>query len=257
MYIVGMNFSQVLEYVPRHGTMAELGVKRGYNARRMFKQLQPTAMHLVDPWAMEIDPDDPNERARAERAEFDEYYRQTVEWSESEEAEGKVTVTRNYAVEASLQFPDNYFDFIYVDTADTYDGLFGDLSAYGPKMKATGILACDDFYDIRYATHKMKLRAPRSETRALCNLNAANDFCEMYGWEILFITDEYVPDRRPPRFFAGKVGADGDAHRLLDRVLRVTPWAVEVANPRDIRQTMFIPEGSKDVNERRFFTRVL
>lgn len=257
MFIVGMNFNQVLELVPKHGAMAELGVKRGYNARRMFAMMKPTAMHLVDPWAMDVDPEDPDPKARAERAEFDEYYRQTVEWSNSDEAEGKVTVTRNYAVEASSQFSNDYFDFIYVDTADTYDGLFGDLSAYAKKMKSSGILACDDYYDIRYATHKMKMRAERPETRALCMINAANDFCEMYGWEILFITDEYDHAKRPPKFFAGKVGSDGDAHRLLDQVLRVTPWAVEVANPRNIRQTMFTPAGSKDANERRFFTRIV
>lgn len=256
MFIVGMTFNQILEFVPKHGATAELGVKRGFNARRMFKMLKPAAMHLVDPWAKDIGGDGATPAEQAEREEFDGYYQQTLEWSRSEEAEGKVSVYRDYAVPAARHFQDKYFDFIYVDTADTYDGLYGDLCAYEPKMKDDGIIACDDFYDVRYATHKMKMRADRPQSRALCMINAANDFCEMRGWEILFITDEYTPARRPPKFFAGKAGAAGNAHRLLDQVLRATPWAVEVANPRDIRQTMFTPAGSSDPSERRFFTRI-
>ncbi|GHD59463.1 hypothetical protein GCM10017083_43690 [Thalassobaculum fulvum] len=257
MYIVGMDFQDILGLVPKHGTMAELGVKRGFNARRMFGTMKPTAMHLIDPWAMDVDPNDPDPAAREVRAEFDEYYRQTLEWAASEEAEGKVTVTRDYAVSAAREFPDGYFDFIYVDTMDNYDDQFADLSAYAKKMKKSGIIAVDDYYDIMYSPAKMTIRKPLPQTKALGNILAANDFCDMFGWEILFITDEYKSSKRPPKLFAGRAGANGDAHRLLDRVLQVTPWAVEVDDPRRVRQSMFAPEGSDKREDRRFFTRIV
>jgi len=257
MYIVGMNFHQVLEFVPKKGVIAELGVKRGANARRMFKTTDAAMMHLVDPWAKDEDVGYASLHSAEERQDFVGYYNEMVSWSESPEAGGRVNVIRDYAADAASSFEDKYFDFVYVDTLDSYDGFYGDLAAYAPKMKDEAILSGDDYYDMQYATHKMRLRDRLPPTQSLCMIHAANDFCEMHGWEILFITDEYLPARRPPRFFAGKVGVFGDAHRLLDQVLRVTPWAVEVANPRDVRQTMVTPLGSTNPEERRFFTKII
>ncbi|NQW11316.1 MAG: class I SAM-dependent methyltransferase [Alphaproteobacteria bacterium] len=258
MFIVGMNFIEVLNHLPKNEIIAELGVKTGRNARRMFEVLDPKMMHLVDPWAKDFDVGYAARHTPEERDYFVEYFNRMTKWSKSEEAGGKINVIRDYAIEASVDFEDKYFDFVYVDTLDTYDGYFGDLCAYAPKMKDDGILSGDDYYDLCFAVNKKKVRDPKmyEPEGSLVMINAANDFCDKCGWEILFITDEYATLSRPPRFFAGKKGVFGKAHLLLDQVLRVTPWAVEVSNPRDIRQTMYQPHGSTDINERRFFTKL-
>lgn len=55
MFIIGMNFNEVIKFLPRESIIAELGVKRGSNARRLFQALSPKKLFLVDPWGMDED----------------------------------------------------------------------------------------------------------------------------------------------------------------------------------------------------------
>ena len=46
---------------------------------------------------------------------------------------------------AAAQFPDDYFDFVYLDGDHTYDGVKTDIASYLPKVKSNGIIAGDDY----------------------------------------------------------------------------------------------------------------
>lgn len=260
MFIVGLNFDEVMKYLPHGGIVAELGVKRGRNARKLFHTLSPEKLYLVDPWAMDEDVGYAGRITDADRAALIGYHDEMVSWSESEEAEGRIKVIRDYAIPASKQFPDKYFDIVYVDTLDSYDGFYYDLCTYAPKMKDNGIIIGDDFYDMRYRVNKgtvWKTETKVDEESALCMINAANDFARDTGWELLVMTDEYKSLRRPPRFLAGKQGVDGIAHRVRDKLVRNAPWAIEVEDPRRVRQTMVVPKGAKAPLDNLFFTRIV
>lgn len=71
------------------------------------------------------------------------------------------------------------------------------------------------------------------------------------------MTDEYKSLRRPPRFLAGKHGVDGVAHQVRDKIVRNAPWAVEVEDPRRVRQTMIVPKGARSPMDNLFFTRII
>lgn len=54
--------------------------------------------------------------------------------------------------EAVNQFPNNYFDFIYIDANHSYEGCKNDLELWWPKLKSNGLMAGDDFTNLTTKT---------------------------------------------------------------------------------------------------------
>ena len=58
-----------------------------------------------------------------------------------------VKIVRNFSHEASLEFKDEYFDFIYIDAAHDYDSVVEDLEVWWPKLKKGGIFSGHDYFE--------------------------------------------------------------------------------------------------------------
>ena len=56
----------------------------------------------------------------------------------------KIHVCRNYTTVCVHTYPNDYFDFIYVDARHDFKGVWEDL-AYWPKLKVGGIIAGHDY----------------------------------------------------------------------------------------------------------------
>lgn len=63
-----------------------------------------------------------------------------------------VKIYRDYSIKVAEHFPDDYFDFIYVDGDHSYEGCLGDLNAWYPKMKPGMALVGDDYWEYRTKT---------------------------------------------------------------------------------------------------------
>lgn len=59
--------------------------------------------------------------------------------------DNRVRLIREFSVNAARFFPDEYFDFIYIDADHTYDAVKEDLQAWYPKIKKGGILSGHDY----------------------------------------------------------------------------------------------------------------
>ena len=57
----------------------------------------------------------------------------------------KIHVCRNYTTVCVHTYPNDYFDFIYVDARHDFKGVWEDLVAYWPKLKVGGIIAGHDY----------------------------------------------------------------------------------------------------------------
>lgn len=56
-----------------------------------------------------------------------------------------VTIINKSSELASLDFPDEFFDLVYIDADHTYDSVISDIKYWLPKVKHNGCLAGDDY----------------------------------------------------------------------------------------------------------------
>jgi predicted O-methyltransferase YrrM len=69
----------------------------------------------------------------------------------------KINVLRNFSVQAARNFPDNFFDFIFIDAAHDYMSVKQDIITWLPKLKPEGIIAGHDYFveSVRHAVNEM------------------------------------------------------------------------------------------------------
>lgn len=120
---------------------AELGVQRGIFANTMLSRWPSNKEYvLVDVWAPQ---ENYAESANVDQTVQNAYYHETLAntnlWKE------KIRVCRNFTSVCVENFPDGYFDFVYVDARHDFKGAYEDLEAWWPKIRVGGIMAGHDY----------------------------------------------------------------------------------------------------------------
>lgn len=135
----------ILDLIPRNSVGAEIGVHLGNYSNRILRVVAPKKLHLIDPWAAV---DDPKFDAslysskNAPQKQMDMRYEAVVERFKGK---SNVIIHRSMSGDVAPSFPDEYFDWVYVDGDHTYEGVCADIKAYSPKLKANGLLIGDDY----------------------------------------------------------------------------------------------------------------
>jgi hypothetical protein len=125
----------LLQKLPKNAVCAEIGVYAGRFSELILRFTRPKKLHLIDPWKYETDP--VYERSLyggtqgQSQARMDAMYDSVVKCFKSK----RVDVHRGFSAECSAQFPDNYFDWIYIDGNHQYEFVRKDLEVYFPKIK--------------------------------------------------------------------------------------------------------------------------
>lgn len=57
----------------------------------------------------------------------------------------RVNIIKNDSIDQSTQYPDNYFDIVYVDASHDYEAVKKDILHWLPKVKSGGIICGDDY----------------------------------------------------------------------------------------------------------------
>ena len=159
------NRERMLKLLPKGGVVAELGVNKGDFSQKILDINKPEKFHLVDFWGS---------------ARYNLEIRKGVENRFSSELEsGKMEINLGLSTEVVSQFEDEYFDWIYIDTAHTYEVTRDELEYYRTKVKKGGIIAGHDYilgnWDgmIRYGV-----------------VEAVHEFCQKHQWQIRYLTVE-------------------------------------------------------------------
>lgn len=139
----------LLEQMPSGGVCAEIGVWRGDFSHWILEITQPRALHLIDPWAYSHAERDQDTwhggGAVGGQAELDRIHDHVIERFAAEIARGVVTVHRLPSHQAAPEFPDGYFDWIYVDGDHFYDAVSLDLALWERTVRPGGTIAGDDY----------------------------------------------------------------------------------------------------------------
>lgn len=119
--------------------VGELGVFTGGNFRRMIEH-RPQVAVAVDAWKADavISRNDSGLTQEEKDCQYTDF---VVDMQHKP----FVKVCRGYTFEMVLQFPDNYFDLLYIDADHTYEGCSKDLRDWWPKMKSGGAFTGDDY----------------------------------------------------------------------------------------------------------------
>jgi hypothetical protein len=97
--------------------------------------------------------------------------------------DSRISVHRGYSVDVAKQFPDGYFDFVYIDADHKYESVLDDLLAYEKKVKAGGIIIGNDYFDNL-----------QPNTAFYGVIGAVNDFIKRLDWHFLALTSDEWSD---------------------------------------------------------------
>ncbi len=162
----------VREILPPRGVAAELGVHKGYFTRVLLDIAEPVKLHLIDPWYLQ-----------GPAWTWGKGSRSTIEAVtgilrafEDELVRGRVVLNVADDLEILPTFPAGYFDWVYLDTSHRYEQTRKELHALRSKMRATGIIAGDDWRP-----------DPSHMHHGVCQ--AVREFVEQEPYEIIYAND--------------------------------------------------------------------
>lgn len=130
------------------GFAAEIGVYKGAFSTKNLQRWNGKVYWMIDAWEQRVnDTKKPGEESDNNDATSRQLTRYEKAKSITERWAHKRKLLRAYSVPAASRFPDNYFDWIYVDALHTHDAVFEDLLAWWPKLKVGGMISGDDYAD--------------------------------------------------------------------------------------------------------------
>ena len=139
----------IFSLLPEGPRVLEVGVEAGNFSEKLKSVLNPSELHLLDPWERRSQ----NGKVYSEghlknipTAYSDVNMQVAIERKYEEEIEnGSVFIHRGYSYDLVSRFEDNYFDFIYLDGCHLYESVKQDIKDYYPKVAVDGILGGHDY----------------------------------------------------------------------------------------------------------------
>ena len=164
----------LLESMPAHSVCAEIGVSQGLFTEQILEVVKPKKLHLIDPWIIEP---------------HIGYHDGVRDKFNAQIQAGTVEIHRSQSQDCVDRFPDDYFDWIYVDGNHNYNSVYRDLDLYYPKVKMYGFITGDDY---RFVEKRRGLR------------DAVAEVSEKYHMRLILIkNNQFIlwkkgPDPAPP-----------------------------------------------------------
>lgn len=142
--------SFLFDLLPTGGVCAEIGVHRGFFAQKILQHNRPLRLHLIDPWQYDAGAGDMLWGGRWGRSQrhMDKRFAEVKQRFAPHLEQQQVKIHRNYSQNAAHLFPDDYFDWVYIDADHRYTAVHRDLDLFATKVKPGGYLVGDDYNGI-------------------------------------------------------------------------------------------------------------
>ena len=157
-----------LDLLPKGAVGAELGVYRGEFTAHLLRVTKPRKLHLVDPWWTEFPGTYPDWGDYSKHGQLTA--REAFEETRSRTDE-RCVFHIGFDFDVLPEFPDEYFDWIYIDTSHRYEDTMRELELARPKMKTEGIISGHDWRE-----------DPSHPHHGVCR--AVTEFRKDYGWRL-------------------------------------------------------------------------
>jgi len=139
----------LLKRLPRDSIGAEIGVHKGGFSAQILRTVSPKELHLVDPWKYEESDLYKKAlyggKARGGQSEMDARCNAVCARFDSNVRAGQVVIHRGDSSSVLSGFPNDYFDWIYIDGNHLYEYVKQDLEMSFHKVKPGGLITGDDY----------------------------------------------------------------------------------------------------------------
>jgi hypothetical protein len=159
------NRSELLELLPKESICAEIGVNEGEFSEEILNITKPTKLYLIDAWNDSF-------FHNGKKTIVEEKFSNQMQYK-------KVELRVGLSTDELPKFPDGYFDWVYLDTAHTYEITYAELSILKTKIKPNGIILGHDYVIGNWA-----------DWFKYGVIEAVHEFCVKEGWEIIYLTNE-------------------------------------------------------------------
>lgn len=120
----------LLKKMPKNSICTEIGVRQGKFSLEIIKYVKPKKLFLIDSWG--------SDEAYYDPKNYDEVI---TKFGNNKSVE----IIKSKSSKASKQFPDSFFDWIYIDADHTYNAVKTDLESFFNTVKNYGFITGDNY----------------------------------------------------------------------------------------------------------------
>lgn len=151
------NRQSFLEHVsslmPKDSICVEVGVYTGNFSQMILEKINPALLYLVDPWEIGSDKNSTEKHYtyldNLQTAYSDEKALEEIKQKFSSQImSNQIKIKKGFSYEVVDEFPDNFFDFVYIDACHLYDSVKADLEMFLPKLKTGGLMCGHDYANV-------------------------------------------------------------------------------------------------------------
>jgi len=159
--------------------ICEVGVFASQNFKR-FLEADPEIAVGVDAWINDGNPGHNDSSFTQEQLDAQcEYFKSLMPRYPS------MRLYRMMSAEAAKNFPDEYFDLIYIDADHSYEGCKADLEAWWSKVKSGKYFTGDDYSHSHAPVNKLKFEVIRAVDEFAADKGLPVHRLTSHGWAII------------------------------------------------------------------------
>lgn len=144
-FIAHISREDLVGCLPDGGVAAEIGVLAGEFSQVMLDQGKASKAHLIDPWVFQDREDYLKDGTNSDQVIQNARYDYVLNRFARQISSGQVVIHKGFSEDVIPQFPDEYFDWVYIDAMHTREAVLRDLRMIWPKMKRDGFVLGHDF----------------------------------------------------------------------------------------------------------------
>jgi hypothetical protein len=139
--------ADALKYMPKNGIAAEVGVAYGDFSRKILDCLSPKKFYAIDYFRQDLSSlaflkPDWCQNVNLDNMTHQQWYENSFK---EEIASGAMELRQGLSWDCLAQFPDDYFDYVYLDAAHDYHSVKKDIEALKVKVKNGGFIQFNDY----------------------------------------------------------------------------------------------------------------